>query len=358
MNDGLLTRLLNVKAWLKGVADGGWLFSDDPDTQAFCLSRIATLASSDLLERKLKGELGDRHWRPPYRLLLVVSETDPLGTLEGFLAAYLIGCWIRVKARNSLPLLESLRSALELNESECEIADWQSQSQDDARLLDGVDVALLAGGDALIRHYRAVAPAHVRLVELGPKLSAMAVWGNDLPPIDLILTDVCLFLQGVCSSPRFIVLENRRVAERLFDELALRLDSLPRLPNDVRLEQLVRARSLAFQSLLSGSPLKVGHSEASGWGMTLSEELSPELWFSKGISMVYGDVERHLEQAHRRWFGQLQTLGYWGTKSALRDGGFTRYCPIGRMHMRSALAPRDGVFTLAALVTFIDEEKE
>ena len=358
MNDDIQARLLKVKDWLKSIALGGWLFSDDPNTQAFCLSRIATLASSDLLERKLNNELGKRVWRPPYRLLLVISETDPLGTLEGFLAAYLIGCRIRIKARDSLPLLEALRQALSLSETECEIANWQSHDQDDARLLDGIDTVLLAGGDSLIRHYRAVAPAHVRLVELGPKLSSMAILGDDLPPVDLILTDVCLFLQGVCSSPRFIVVEKKRTAERLFDEIALRLESLPRLPHDVRLGQLARARSFAFQSLLSHSPLKVSHSEASGWGMTLSEAFSPELWFPWGISIVLGNIDSHLEQAQSRWYGQLQTLGYWGTKSALRYGGFTRYCPIGQMHMRSALAPRDGVFTLAALVTFIDEEKE
>ncbi|WP_261832755.1 acyl-CoA reductase [Leminorella grimontii] len=358
MNDELQARLVKVKRWLKSVEFSDWLFSNDPDTQAFCRSRIAKLSSSDWLERKLCGELGDRTWREPYRLLLVISETDPLGTLEGFLAAYLIGSRIRIKARGSLPLLEALRQALDLSESECEIADWQSQSQDDARLLDGVDVVLLAGGDLLIRHYRAVAPAHVRLVELGPKLSAMAILGDALPPVSHILTDVCLFLQGVCSSPRFIVVEKQRMAERLFDELASRLDALPRLPDDVRLGQLAKAKALYFQSLLSGGMFKVSHSEASGWGVTLSGELSPDIWLPTGISIVYGDVGRHLEQAHDRWFGQLQTLGYWGTESALRYGGFTRYCPVGKMHMRSALAPRDGVFTLAALVTFIDEENE
>lgn len=358
MNDEIQARLLKVKSWLKGVGSGGWQFSDDPDTQAFCLSRIAMLASSNLLEQKLNDELGQRAWRPPHRLLLVISETDPLGTLEGFLAAYLIGCRIRIKASNSLPLLEALRQALGLTESECEIDNWQSHAQDDARLLDGVDTVLLAGGDSLIRHYRAVAPAHVRLVELGPKLSAMAIFSDDLPPIDLILTDVCLFLQGVCSSPRFIVVEKKCTAERLFDEIASRLDFLPRLPNDVRLGQLAKAKALYFQSLLSDGMFKVVHSEVSGWGMTLSAELLPEIWLSKGVSIVYGDVDRHLEQAQSRWFGQLQTLGCWGMESALRYGGFTRYCPIGRMHMRSAPAPRDGVFTLAALVTFIDEEKE
>lgn len=214
---------------------------------------------------------------------MVISETDPLGTLEGFLAAYLIGCRIRIKARDSLPLLETLRQTLGLSESECEIENWNSQNQDDARLLKGVDVALLAGGDSLIRHYRSVAPSYIRLVELGPKLSAMAILGDEPPPLDRLLADICLFLQGVCSSPRFIAIEKKRTAERLFTLLASRLDALPPLPDDIRLGQLAKVRTLSMQSLLSSDCFKIVHSEASGWTVTLSTGLSPEVWLPKDL---------------------------------------------------------------------------
>lgn len=358
MSDGINARLAKVKGWLGKIASSGWHFSSDPATQTFCLARIAALASSDLLERKLNAELAGRRWRPPHRLLLVISETDPLGTLEGFLAAYLIGSRIRIKARISLPLLDELRQTLALSEEECEIGDWHSREQDDARLLDDVDTVLLAGGEALIRHYRAVAPAHVRLVELGPKLSAMMILGETAPPIERLLTDVCLFLQGVCSSPRFILVEEENVAAQLYQTLVSRLDALPRLPTEDRLRQLVKAQALSFQHMLNPGQDKVCHSVLSGWGVTLSNEFSPKDWLPQGIPLIHGQVEQHLEQARQRWLGKLQTLGYWGTQNASGYVGFTRYCPIGNMHRRSVLAPRDGVFTLSALVTFIDEDIE
>jgi hypothetical protein len=357
MQEAVAERIRRAKACIaESVAS--WRFSDDPATQAFCRSRLEALCHSDGMERQYAHELGGRSWRPPRRLLLVISETDPLGTLEGFLAAYLVGAPMRIKARLTRPWLQALRQTLGLTEEVCEIADWPSGGQDDERLLRDVDVALLAGGEELIRHYRAVAPVSVRLVELGPKTSAMAIFGEDLPPPEAIVRDFALFLQGVCSSPRVVLVERAATARRLFDQLREQLDSMPVLPEEMRLLQMVTASQWEMRATLSSGLNELHYCPDSGWGVTLQDVFAPEQWLPRSIPLVCGDIREMMRQARHRWPGRLQTLGVQGEPQGFRgdDAGFTRLCKIGNMHARSALAPHDGFFVLGALVFFIDDE--
>ncbi|QBH98532.1 acyl-CoA synthetase [Limnobaculum zhutongyuii] len=349
-------RLIKVRAWIASCIRSEMQFSSDPATQQFCLSRLHLWCSTDLLEQKIERELAGRNWRPPDRLLLVISEKDPLGTLEGFLAAYLIGSRMRIKARHSRGWLESLRQALDLSDDECQISDWPSHQQSDEQLLQGIDTILLAGGEALIQHYRKITPAHIRLIELGPKISGMAILGHQLPPVEKILTDVCLFLQQVCSSPRFILLDSEQAAEQLYQQLHHALDELPRLAEDERIAQLAKVRELAMYQKLTPDWGKIDYSKSSGWGVTLSRQFSPELWLPKGFQLILSPVDVSLSNAESRWPGRLQTLGYWGDISDFQQSSFTRYCPIGRMHDRSLLAPHDGFFILQSLVSFIDKD--
>lgn len=331
-------------------------FSTDPATQQFCLSRLNLWCTSNLPEQKIQQELEGRCWRPPHRLLLVISEKDPLGTLEGFLAAYLIGSHMRIKARDSRDWLVSLRHELGLSEEECEIEDWQSHQQNDRRLLQGVDAVLLAGGEALIKHYREITPAHIRLIELGPKMSGIAISGRSQPSVEDIITDTCLFLQQVCSSPRFILLDDEQVAAKLYRQLQQSLDTLPQLPESDRIVQLSKSRELTMFYAINPSAGKVDYSEISGWGITFSRHFNPELWLPKGFQLILSPINTSLSDAQSRWPGRLQTLGYAGDISLFESYRFTRYCPIGRMHYRSLLAPHDGFFILQSLVSFIDKE--
>ena len=348
-------RLDKIKQWLGQCAQLGFQFSADPATQAFCLTRLQQLSTGDLLEQKVEKELSGRCWQPPRRLLFIISEKDPLGTMEGFLVAYLLGSKMRIKARHSLDWLILLRQELGLSANDCEIYDWQSQQQDDRQLLSGVDTVLLAGGESLIRHYRAITPVHIRLIELGPKLSAIVLFGQQLPAIDTIIKDTCLFLQQVCSSPRFILVEDENVAEQLYSQLQSRLEQLPLLPDSQRLLQLTKVRELAMRYILQPDSGKVANSH-SGWAVALTRSFSPEFWFPNGFQIIVGPVEQNLNYAEQRWPGRLQTLGYWGKPSCPEIGSFTRYCPVGRMHERSLLAPHDGFFILPSLVRFIHRE--
>ena len=355
MRDDVRNRVARAKACLAKLAEAGWRFSDDPATQAFCVARIDAISRSDLLARKIEQELGGKTWRAPRRLLLVISETDPLGTLEGFIAAYLVGSPMRIKSRLSRGWLEQLRESFLLGKDECEIEDWQSQSQDDERLLRDVDVALLAGGEEMIRHYRQVAPVTVRLVELGPKLSAMAIFGEEPPPIDDLVRDFALFTQRVCSSPRFVLVESESVAAMLFEQLKERLATMPSLPEAERLLQMARAREHVFRRSVAATGSELHHCPATGWGVMLDSAFDPDRWLPTGIPLIQGSVYKGLQQTRQRWPGRLQTLAVWGVPPGFSgaDEGFTRVCRVGEMNARSILEPHDGFFMLAALVFFI-----
>lgn len=354
----LVQRIMRLKQWLAKCATSNWQFSPDPATQAFCLSRLHQLSHSNLIEQKVSRELGQSPWRAPNRLVIIVSETDPLGTLEAVLAGYIIGCKMRVKARISLDWLQQLSTDLALSQQDCEIYDWQSDSQNDEQLLTGVDMVLLAGGEALIRHYRQVTPPHIRLIELGPKISAMAITGKQLPQFESIINDTCLFHQQVCSSPRFILLDQLSTAQRLYQYLCQRIDLLPPLATETRLQQMAQIETLKLSMPFQSQHEDFHFSPNSGWAIGCQSHFDPSRWVVKGFQLIVSPLNEGLSIAEQHWPGRLQTLGYSGELHQLRREAlsFTRYCPIGTMHQRPALAAHDGFFMLSALVFFISQE--
>lgn len=351
------------------------VFSEDRKTDVACRSYLLNKINEKSLKRKVKLELGDAFlrgafraslrvsFRPLGRLLLIVSENDVLGTAQAFLGAYITGNRVLVKARSSLEILRFLKNALALDDDAVQIADWQGGSQDDAALLQDVDGIVLAGGADLIMHFRRVAPPHIRLIEFGPKISAAAVGGVALDDVDhiasLLVDEVGLFMQQVCSSPRFIMVEQKEVARRLFDALKTKLTELPLLAEDTRLAQAGKYAELQLMKRVGqvhGACLQdVAFEPANGWGMTLSQGLDASLWFEKGFQLVQGDLKAVVAQASRQWKGALQTLGMVGCDD-LPLQGFTRFCPLGTMHSRPLSVPHDGFFELGAFVSFISKE--
>ena len=358
MNPLIEARITRIQRCLADCVTESWQFSLDAATQAFCLARLSEISHSSVLQEKFERELGDKSWRAPTRLLIVVSESDPLGTLEALLAAYLIGSKIRIKTRISTQWLQIIRQRLDLNEDECQILEWDSQHQDDTQILDGIDTILLAGGDALIRHYRQVTPSHIKLIELGPKISGMAIAGTSLPDIDLLLRDFYLFQQQVCSSPRFILLENAESAAELYQQLSARLDALSVLPDALRLQQMAQYQSLKLTEALNPTEFSARYSKTTGWGITYQTQFNPSTWLPAGFQLVVAPIEESLTLAQSQWVGQLQTLGYHGSLRhlPLHHHSFTRYCPIGSMLLRPMSAAHDGFFMLSALVYFINQE--
>lgn len=358
MNLLIEARITRIQRCLADCVTENWQFSTDAATQAFCLARLSELSRSSSLLDKFHHELGDKPWRAPKRLLIVVSEGDPLGTLEALLAAYLIGSKIRIKTRLSTQWLQAIRQRLDLDEDGCQILEWDSQHQDDTQILDGIDTILLAGGEALIRHYRQVTPPHITLIELGPKISGIAITGKSLPDIDLLLRDFCLFQQQVCSSPRFILLENAKSAAELYQQLSTRLDALSVLPAALRLQQMAQYQSLKMTEALNPTEFPTRYSKTTGWGITYQTQFNPSEWLPAGFQLVVAPVEESLALAQRQWVGQLQTLGYHGSLRHLSidNYSFTRYCPVGSMLLRPLSAAHDGFFILSALVYFINQE--
>lgn len=350
-----------LAAWLTRCP--AQFFSPDPATDRFCCDYLARLCQGNELREKCCNELGNGVWRPLGRVLLVASEKDALGTSLGFMACFLTGNAMRIKARRSGPLLRALREALDLDEQSCEILDWESTGQDDATLLSGVQGMVLAGGESLIRHYRGVAPTSVRLVEFGPKLSAIAVGElaeREIPALVTgIIHETCLFLQDVCSAPRFILVERHEQAERIFQALTEQLPGLPPLPEAIRLAQRGKAAARELmQRAAGGTASNFAFNAETGWAGTLDREFSPERWMPKGFTLISGAVDQHIVQAGTLWPGALQTLGYAGNWRPRPETPFSRVCPVGAMHCRPLTAPHDGCFELAALVVFLSIETE
>lgn len=349
---------------------GRWIASEpelpgplDPATAAFCRRKLRELAAPGLLAQKLARELPGP-WEPLGRVLLVIAEHDVLGTVAGAIAARATGNRLRVKARTTRPLLAGLARALELGPDACELLDWDGRAQDDRAVLDGIDGVLLAGGDELIRRYRAAAPPGVRLIEYGPKLGAAAIGGAIADPAELdalaaaLAHDVTLFGQGVCSSPQVIFVDDERTAGAL--RARLLAAPLPPLPEADRLLQLVRSQELALLARL-GEPIEVELEPRSGWGVTIaprapSPARDPAHRLPKGFAFVAGPLDEELAAFARANRPRLQTLGTWGRVPEVPGAGFTHRCPIGRMHERSPLAPHDGFLELAALARLTSRE--
>ncbi|MFC5769507.1 acyl-CoA reductase [Thauera sinica] len=325
----------------------------DTATTAFCRQRLERLADEAVLTAKVAADLGSRPWRPLGHVLAVVSENDHLGVVAALMAAALTGNRLTLKSRAGLAALRSLRDALGWDEAACRIADWSSEGQNDAELLAGVDGVVLAGSEALIRHYRRAAAQRVRLIEYGPQMSAacIAEWPvsttEQAACIDALIRDTTLFLQNVCSSPQFVLTPGAAAAEALFAALAARLAVMPPLPEEIRLQQSIKAQELRLLARL-GEPVDVALDAGTGWAVTRSPS-DVAYWMPRGFRLIVGGLEKLQEPSL-----PLQTLGIWPSPAVGPvEAAALHRCRLGRMHERPVTAPHDGHWELAQWVSFV-----
>jgi hypothetical protein len=313
---------------------------------------VAALARSEVLQAKLSQELGDHDlaWQPLGHVLAVVTEGDHLGVVAAMVAAALTGNRLTLKARHHLGSLQALRDALGWTPEQCRIADWDSAGQDDGAWLAGVDGVVLAGSEALIRHYRQVVRPGVRLIEYGPRLSAalLCTWPEDTAEqarcVDALVRDTVLFAQGVCSSPQGVWVPDQAAARALHEALASRLDALPPLPEATRLAQWPEVQALALRHRLTGGA-PVAWSAQTGWTSAIlePEDASPT-W--RGFRIRVGGWV-----ALNRLPAMPQTLGLWPAAAARpAQARAFHSCAWGRMHERPLLAPHDGQWELTQWV--------
>jgi hypothetical protein len=329
----------------------------DAATKAFCRQRLETLADESVLAAKLAADLGAHPWRPLGHVLAVISENDHLGCVAAMVAAALTGNRLTLKSRSERASLLRLRDALGWDEAVCRIADWDSREQNDAEWLAGVDGIVMAGGEALIRHYRRVAGPHVRLIEYGPQMSAACI--ADWPAtqeeqtacVDALVRDTTLFLQNVCSSPQFVLVPDAATAQKLFAALAARLPALPPLADELRLQQSIKAQELRLLARVDaafGSTAGIELDARTGWAVTCSPADS-SYWLPRGFRLVVGRIDDLPEAVP-----PLQTLGVWPPSAVGRMGGAALHCcRLGHMHERPANAPHDGHWELAQWVRFV-----
>lgn len=324
MTDAASPRIAAIKDHLSDILSRKPVFSADPATHSFCQMRLQWLADTRAIDTAAESTLSGTQWYAAERVLIIDNGYNPLTTAELVIAAYITGTAVRIRTRNHSDWLTMLCGQPGADNIICEFAD---PAQSDAALLRNTDSVVVTGSDALIRHWRKITPPHIRLTENGPKISAMAICGSDLPAPELILWDTCLFFRGVSNSPRFILLDSPMMAERLYSSLSQVLDELPRLPQHIRLLQMVKARELTLRHVLAPDFRPPVYSAVSGWGLTLQREFEP---------------------AH--WPGQLQTLGCHGRPDLLplRESRFLRHCNTGQMHNQP--------FSFSALITPVQND--
>ena len=331
----------------------------DPETTHFCRQRLDAFADEAVLTAKLTSDLGNRPWRPLGHVLAVISENDHLGVVAALVAAALTGNRLTLKSRTGRAALESLRNALAWDETACRIADWDSRAQNDDAVLDGVDAIVAAGSASLIHHYRRTAVPSVRLIEYGPQMSAayVAVWPDSATEqtacVDALVRDTTLFLQNVCSSPQFVLVPDKAIARALFSALAARLSTLPPLPEEIRLQQSIKAQELRMLARLekAGEADELAIDTDTGWAVAYAPADS-SLWMPRGFRLVIGNVGNI--DTLRKNFPPLQTLGIWPSPGNRPEEETALHCcRLGRMHERPATAPHDGQLELAQWVRFV-----
>lgn len=345
----------SLSRWLH-EQEADWPPIPDQFTAAFCRRRVTALADERVLQAKLDADLGApglRGWQPIGHVLAVVTEEDHLGVVAAMVAAALTGNKLTLKARRHLGVLHRLRDAIGWTAQQCRIADWSSSGQDDAALLRGVQGVLLAGSEALIRHYRCVTPPGVRLIEYGPRTSAALLqsWPQDEQGqsalVAGLISDTVLFGQSVCSSPQWVSVPDGATAHALLDVLQPRLDDLPPLSEQDRLLQWRAIQELTLMQRLQPD-LRLIWSQRSGWAALIASP-ADAFCLPKGFRVIVGAGE--LAGTHE---AMLQTLGTWPNPmpQAHPSAAFHR-CPLGHMHERSLVAPHDGEFELAQWVHFV-----
>lgn len=347
-----------LRAWLNDLGSA-WPPIPDAHTAAFCRRRVSALADEAVLQAKLHGDLGGasaRAWRPLGHVLAVVTEEDHLGVVAAMVAAALTGNSLTLKARRHLTVLHQLRDALGWTDAQCRIADWDSLGQDDESLLKGAQGVLLAGGEALIRHYRRVTHPGVRLIEYGPRSSAALVQSWPADPheqstlVSALVHDTVLFGQAVCSSPQWVLVPDVAVAQALLQALQPQLDALPPLAEGERLLQWRTVQELTLMQGLNAG-IQVAWSAHSGWAAAITE-LADADRLPRGFRLIVGDMACLTQQDN-----MPQTLGVWPDAASVRaDAHAFHCCTLGRMHERPLLAPHDGQFELAQWVNFVSHD--
>lgn len=348
-------RLQQVAKLCASLAKGQFRLAKDPETQAFCCAYLTELSYNALLT-KVEHELGKSCWRPLGRVLIVVSEKDVIGSLLAVLAAFITGNQILVKARHSQPLLYWCKAQLQLTDEQLSILDWQSEDTVNEPDLASFNALLLAGSLALMQYYRHRLSYPARLIEYGPKISAAVLMQINSQIIQQLMQVVSVFSQQVCSSPQFIVVDEAISLDELLAALTPELVKRHPLAAESKLVQASHYQQLQLLQRCDARLISSAFSPETGWGISVSRGLAPDLWFKQGLNICLGPATTLLDQAAQRWGDSLQTLGVVGNLN-WQPSAFFRLCPLAQMHHRPLTAAHDGFFELAALVNFYQDER-
>lgn len=233
------------------------------------------------------------------------------------------------------------------------------------------------GGAGSIAALRARAPAHVRVVEHGPRISFALIDATGAAPIDRAPTDlaaaVALFDQQGCVSPQLAwVIGDADAASHLARATA---DALERIQHDLPRGRIDAAEAVAIRELRTRAEFAgIAGRRTQVWGpadllysVILSDETSFEGTCLNRTLLVkhVPDLETLLEVI-TPYSAALQTVGVAGFASdtieqlaaRLGEAGVSRVAPIADMPWPPPAWHHDGRGPLRELISWIDLEGE
>lgn len=338
------------------------LDAPNKQTKAFYATMLDNLSDPNLLEEKVTKELQAKPYQPLGTILVIVSEgyaLAPLLSIIGLLLTFNQGV---VKVHHTKAVVEDFLAQLGDLTDGIVIDEWHGSETWQHFDIHQFDAALLAGGEPLLQQFRQQTPITMRLIEFGPKISVVVLGSKVLDYTEIttqLIDEYILFEQGVCSSPRFIFIESKEDAKRLYHILIDQCHRFTKLNQTKRLEQFSKAQLLKVNSKSFSGLVQWTFDATTGWIIEHFNDHLPPIASVGNVTLVSGSIKYHLKTIEQQYRGRLQVLGYAPNLDSMLYPyitKFTRICPLGKMHQRGFSASHDGMFELATLVNFMDWE--
>lgn len=233
-----------------------------------------------------------------------------------------------------------------------------------------VDLIMAWGGEEMLASYRKDLPAHVKLLDFGPKISLQVISKEGLKDKDLavvaqkIADDIIPWDQGACASPQNLYLEEGIDTDSLLslvDAAFSKSKKRGSLSEDEATEILKETYRGYYSELMEDG--KVLSSKESLIHLEKNSSLRPSPLNRSLIVKTFRD-QYELKELLRPFSFYLQSCSYLLNPSEkdsyltnLSMTGIKRFAPLGTITWGMEGAPHDGRFVLRELVSFIADER-
>lgn len=225
------------------------------------------------------------------------------------------------------------------------------------------------GGEEMLKSYQKDLPAHIKLLDFGPKISLQFITAKGLENKDLkkvasaVVRDITPWDQAACASPQNLFLQVG-ISEEDFlsalDEAFVAASPRGELSDDEAVEILKETYRGHYSELMEGGKVIAGKEHL--LHLESNKFLKPSPLGRSLIVKRFQDAQdlfTHLEP----FSYYLQSASYLVSEaekdqylSLLAMSGIKRFAPLGTITWGMDGAPHDGRFVLRELVNFIGDE--